>query len=826
MDPQFEQLLQELTSRLQIIEAEKTDCLNRIKEIDNELLTIKSEIKKYSFPTAKVDPDHDGINNQSTIEKKITLFRSLFRGREDVYPVYWVNKKKNASGYKPARSNEWGCRTCKLANIKPKDCPHKTYIPLDDKVIYNHLAGVKDYWGNPFSIGVYTLLPDDTCWFLAADFDKKTWINDVDAFVKTCVKKSVPAYIERSRSGNGAHVWIFFSEPIPAVEARKMGSYLITETMDSYPEIGFESYDRFFPNQDTMPAGGFGNLIALPLQKIPRTQGNSVFLDSSFSPHKDQWTFLESVKKMTPQQVALLAKEGSSRGRIVGLKLPLENDTEDPWASPPSRKRSDNLTKQLDSKSIEIVLGNQVYIPKEDLSSRLINRLIRIAAFQNPQFYKAQAMRFPTFDIPRVIACAENFSKHIALPRGCLQEIVGFLEEAGGKVSIKDERSTGKPIKTKFLGKLKREQKEAAKALKKEDTGVLAATTAFGKTVVAAHMIAKRRRNTLILVHRKQLMEQWIARLETFLDMTNLKIGHVGGGKRKLTGCIDVALIQSVIRKGEVDDLVANYGHVIIDECHHISAVSFESVVKECKARYILGLTATAIRKDGHHPIIFMQCGPIRYKVDAKKQALERPFHHHIVQRFTNFQMDTPHGHEEKISINTFYSNLTNDKQRNDQICQDVILALEKGRTPLILTERKEHLHSLAKQLEPFVKHIIILHGGMKAKERKEEMKKLAEVPDDEERLLISTGRYLGEGFDDARLDTLFLTMPISWKGTLAQYTGRLHRNHHAKKEVWIYDYVDSNIPMLLRMSEKRMNGYRAIGYEIKDPQDIDQTPA
>lgn len=373
MDPQFEQILQDLTARLHAIEAEKVDCLNRINEIDKERLTIKNEIEKWSSPYARTDQTDTGVNNKSSIDKKIALFKSLFRGREDVYPVYWVNKKKNASGYKPARSNEWGCRACKQANIKPKNCPHRTYLLLDDKVIYNHLAGTKDYWGNPFSIGVYTLLQDDTCWFLAADFDKRTWISDVEAFIKTCSEKKIPAYVERSRSGNGAHAWIFFSKPVLAVEARKMGSYLITETMDTYPEIGFESYDRFFPNQDTMPAGGFGNLIALPLQKVPRSQGNSVFLDSSFSPFEDQWAFLDSVQKMTSQQVELLAKEGSNRGRIVGLKLPLEDDVEDPWASPPSRKRPEKLAKELVSKSINIVLGNQVFVPKEDLSSRLIN---------------------------------------------------------------------------------------------------------------------------------------------------------------------------------------------------------------------------------------------------------------------------------------------------------------------------------------------------------------------------------------------------------------------------------------------------------------------
>lgn len=691
-------------------------------------------------------------------------------------------------------------------------------IPLDDRAIYNHLAGIKDHVGKLLeaTIGIYPLLKNETCWFLAIDFDEKNWLQDISAFLVACQEKQVPAYVERSRSGNGGHVWIFFTAPVLAATARKMGAFLVTETMDKYPEIGFESYDRFFPNQDKMPSGGFGNLIALPLQKIPREKSNSVFLDPSLQPYQDQWAFLVSLQKMTPEQVELLAQEGTSKGRVIGLRLPVENESEDPWTTPPSRVRSEQKIQESLPKTHPVVLGNLIYILKDGLPPQLINRLIRIAAFQNPEFYKAQALRFSTFAIPRIIACAENFPKHIGLPRGCLLETLETLQQLGIEPQLQDERFSGTPIKTKFLGKLLPAQKEASKALLAEETGVLAATTAFGKTVVAAYIIAKRKCNTLILVHRKQLLDQWLARLETFLDTSNIKIGQIGSGKRKPSGMIDVALIQSLVKKGKVDDLVANYGQVIVDECHHLSAFSFEAVVKECKAKYFLGLTATAIRKDGHHPIIFMQCGPIRYKVDPRAQALARPFRHEVIQKQTAFQLPPPAVAEEKISINVIYSALAANKERNELIFADVMKCLEAKRSPLLLTERREHLLYLANQFRPFAKHVIVLHGGMSTSERKEALELLAMIPEEEERLLLSTGRYLGEGFDDARLDTLFLSMPISWKGTLAQYAGRLHRSHHAKKEVLIYDYVDQAIPMLAKMSEKRLLGYKSLGYEVR----------
>jgi superfamily II DNA or RNA helicase/very-short-patch-repair endonuclease len=757
------------------------------------------------------------VDQTSSPQAKIALFRSLFRGREDVYPRQFENRKTGKSGYAPACGNEWVRGVCEKPRIKCAECPNRRFLPVTDDVIRWHLSG-SDAEGQPFVAGVYPLLRDETCFFLAVDFDKAGWCEDAAAFLETSHHLNLPAALERSRSGRGAHVWFFFEEAIPAALARRLGSHVLTETMEGRPDIGLDSYDRLFPNQDTIPHGGFGNLIALPLQRAARKQDNTVFLDSAFVPWVDQWAFLASVRKIARSQVEQIVEDAERRGRILGVRLPPPDDEEaEPWTVSPSRKRSAPIVGDLPA-SLELVLGNQIYIPKQELHPGLRNRLLRLAAFQNPEFYKAQAMRLSTYNKPRVVACAEDLPHHIGLPRGCLDDVRKTLTDLGVRMAIRDERRDGSRVEVKFQGELRREQKAAADAMLRHETGVLAATTAFGKTVVAAWLIAQRGVNTLVLVHRRQLLDQWIERLSTFLDIPTKSIGRFGGGRTRPTSRIDVAIIQSLVRKGVVDDRVAEYGHVIVDECHHLSAHSFEQVARQAKARFVVGLSATVARKDGHHPIVFMQCGPVRHQVTARAQAASRPFEHFVLVQPTAFQPLRSPDPDKRVEFQTLYQELVDDQTRTRRICEDVVDAVRIGRSPLILSERNEHVDRFEHELAARVDHVVVLRAGMGKKQRQAVNDRLATIPRHEGRVILATGKYVGEGFDDPRLDTLFLTLPVSWRGTVAQYTGRLHRLYDGKREVRIYDYADLNVPMLARMFDRRCRGYEAIGYTILLP--------
>ena len=813
---QIDQLITKAEENLSRLNNKRAKVINQLQDLRNERSQIDHPTSQLSLSFKRVS-----LTNDSSQDAKITLFRTLFKGREDVYPRRFESAKTGRSGYQPACQNEWASGICKKPKVKCRDCDDQNYYPVTDEVIRNHLMGIDPSAASrkDFTIGVYPMLEDETCWFLATDFDKDTWMDDVSAFLETCQSHNVPSILERSRSGNGGHVWIFFQEPVPAGLARSLGSYLLTRTMEYRPEIGLDSYDRFFPSQDTMPKGGYGNLIALPLQNKPREINNSVFIDNNFQPYLDQWKFLSSVRRMTRDEIESIIGEASRHGNLLGIMPTIAaEDDDEPWIIPPSKQQKAKPIKTPLPDSISIVLGNQIYINKDDITPPLKNKLIRLAAFQNPEFYKAQAMRLSTFNKPRLINCCEDFPNHIGLPRGCQEDLIELLELHKINPKIVDERFPGNSIEIEFLGTLRQEQEIAAEKMLKEDTGVLSAPAGFGKTVIAAYMIAKRKTNTLVLVHRRQLLHQWIAQLSNFLDLPAPQIGQIGGGKRKPTGAIDVATIQSLWRNNVVDDIVGDYGYLIVDECHHISAWSFESVVRQCKAKYITGLSATVARKDGHHPIIFMQCGSVRYRVDDRKQAQRRPFSHKTIVRKTGFTLTQAVLENERLPIHKIYSALMNDDKRNAMIINDVLQAIKENRSPVVLTERRQHLTYLADQLSPKIKNVIVLKGGMGAKQIRLLKERLASIPDDEERVILATGRYLGEGFDDARLDTLFLTLPISWRGTLTQYAGRLHRQHYMKREVHIYDYVDWEVPVLARMYKKRRRGYKTIGYEILEP--------
>ena len=799
-DPVLQELARE-EARLADLERTRDEVRARIKSLRSELTCVTAATSLSPRLPLTVD-----CKPPRTTADKLQLFRSLFRGRGDMFPLRFVSKKTGKAGYAPACFNKWEPGCLLKSGGKCSDCPNQDFVPVSDQLLIEHLQG-------RHVMGVYPLLEEETCWFLAVDFDKGGWKDDVTAFAETCRSIGVSVSVERSRSGNGGHVWIFFAAPVSANVARRMGCYLITETMSRRHELSMTSYDRLFPNQDTMPRGGFGNLIALPLQYEALQQGNSVFIDERFEPFADQWAFLASVQRIEPKAAEAIATEATRTGQVVGVRVAEISDDEEtvaPWRRSPSGQISTKRIKGPLPREVKAVLAQRLFIDKIGLPAALLNQLKRLAAFQNPEFYKKQRMRLYTGTTPRVVSCAEDLDQYISLPRCCAVEAAQLLAEHGITLTIDDQRYRGTALNLQFNGDLTAVQTDAARALLAHDTGVFVAPPGIGKTVLGTYLIAQRTTNTLILVHRKPLLEQWIAQLAIFLGIDAKQIGQIGGGKRKPNGRLDVAMIQSLYHDDKVDNLVAGYGHVIVDECHHLPAFSFERVLSEVKARYLVGLTATPQRRDGRHPITQMQLGPVRFRVDAKSQAARRPFGHRLIVRETGFGMD---GDRSTIGIQELYHALANDGARNKRIIDDVIAVMQEGRSPIVLTERKDHLQYLVGELRGFVRHIVVLQGGMSGQERRRSLDQLTSIPDSTERLILATGRYIGEGFDDARLDTLFLAMPVSWRGTLIQYSGRLHRRHPSKTEVRVYDYVDCEVPMLLRMFEKRLAAYRAIGY-------------
>ena len=766
----------------------------------------------------KPTPAAERINKYSSPKKKIALFRALFAGREDVYARRWQSTKTGKSGYCPACANEWKPEICPKPKGNCAACQRRELLPLTDEVMDRHLRGT-DPLGRDV-VGLYPIMADDSCRFLALDFDDEGWRESVTAVRKICEDWELPCAVERSRSGEGAHLWLFFDEPTPCAEARRLGSALLTAAMEQVSGLKLAAYDRMFPNQDTLPKGGFGNLIALPLQGQARKQGNSVFVDARFDPYPDQWAFLASVHKLSAEQVEL-ACQLHARGNVLGNLLQSE-EAPKPW----EQKKSATLTPIDFPPETEVVRSNLLYLPQDGLSARAKNQLIRLAAFRNPDFYKAQAMRLPIYNKPRILSTAEERDGYLALPRGCEEALTELLETAGAGVHFSDKRFAGEPIRVSFGGGLRPEQELAASALLRYDIGVLSAATAFGKTVVAAYLIGQRKVNTLVLVHTQALLNQWRSALAEFLQIDETPaplpkkrgrkkeqplIGQLGGNKNTLSGIVDVAILQSLLSGDEVKDVVKNYGMVIVDECHHVSAVTFERVMKETTARYVYGLSATPTRSDGHHPIVFLQCGPIRYLVDAKTQAQKRDFVQFVIPRFTAFRTAA-----EERGIAALYTDLAEDERRNLLILRDVKTALEQGRSPILLTERREHVQRLAALLAPYCVNVISLYGTTSARLRREAMEQLQAVPPDAPLVVIATGKYVGEGFDCPRLDTLFLTIPVAWKGTVAQYAGRLHRSWPGKDEVRVLDYVDIHVPVLEKMYQKRLQAYASIGYHVK----------
>ena len=772
--------------------------MNRIKQ--------EASAKVQEKLTAEIVNNRNQLNKSLGMSELVALYRELFYGRQDVFAVRWDNEKAGTHGYAPKCKNEWDRNICgKSMRIKGacKKCAYKENQEITNQFIQQHFTGTGR---NALVMGVYPLLEDETCRFLAIDFDKKNWQEEILIAKSIYEEYGIKSYIERSRSGNGGHLWIFFNEPIEARLARKLGTKILETAINKTGSSKFDSFDRLFPNQDYMPKGGYGNLIALPLQRQAVENGNSVFVDDTFKMYASQTAVLQNIVRYSRSEILHVLKLFPDVVlQEVNNKELAEEDRTLPW----EKKKEEKVPTDL-PKSIDVVLYDKIYIHKNNLQPFLKKKFIGLTVFHNPEYYLARNLRKSVQDIPMWIQCFDEDSEFLMLPIGLEETFVEICDSYHVKINVIDKRYQGKTIDVNFHGDLREKQVTAVEELLAVSNGILHANTAFGKTVAAIALIAERKVNTLIIVDRISLLEQWRERLSVFLNIPKNEIGVIGGGKKKPTGNVDVAVSQSLYRDNKVSDLVKGYGQIICDECHHVSAVGFEQIMKNSPAKYKYGLTATLKRKDGKERIVLMQLGTVRYK-DLSK--LTSQLGHKVLVQETGISMDDS---KAEYTTNEIYDYLYINPIRNTQILMDVRNCLDEKRYPIILTERKEHIELLGQELSAYVK-VYKLHGGLKKKEREAIMEELQNLLEGEKRVIIATSKYVGEGFDYPILDTLFLTLPISWSGRVKQYAGRLHREYHEKKEVRIYDYVDSKIDSAMKMYGKRSKGYRSMGYEIVD---------
>ncbi len=719
---------------------------------------------------------------------KIQLFRSLFRGRDDVYAVRWANSRTGKTGY---------AKAVRTRSKRSPDEPNNL-LPLTNAVIYDHFKGHT-------TVGLYPLLPTEETWFLAIDFDKSDWHQDALAYLNTCRKWGVPAALERSRSGNGAHVWTFFEVPVAARLARRLGTRILTEASHNMGRPRLESYDRFFPSQDTMPDGGFGNLIALPLQGASVKAGNTQFIQDDGTPWPDQWEYLRALPRMSTSRLTELVADMPTEWEALGLVNPLHAA---------SSARPVVLDAGTCPTELPLTVKSRVDVPTTDLSRGILYEIVRIAAFPNPEFYRRQRLHFSTWNTPRVLSLADDLGESLALPRSLLDDAIRVLTQHGIHPVIHNQTVHGTPISVHFTAQLNPEQQLAAQALASHESGVLDAATGFGKTLVAAYLIAQRQVNTLVLVPNLQLLSQWREHLGWALAFGQADaIGQWSGSKKTATGIVDIATLQTLSRADA--HLLENYGFLIIDECHHVASPSFESILRNSPSRYRLGLSATPLRRDGHHPIIFMHLGPIRFTYETKTAVHHSPYEHRVRPRITPFIVDDA---DDSMPIQEIYRRLSDDPIRNKLIADDVRRAVAEGRYPLVLTQRTRQRDHLAELLRNGGIDVIILTSQANAKRRERLQAQPSAPTPSEGRVILATGRLAGEGFDLPRLDTLFLAAPVSWRSVLQQYVGRLHRRHPDKQAVIVHDYVDSGVPQLARMYQRRVTSYRSFGYHIEKP--------
>ncbi|MEO6005260.1 MAG: DEAD/DEAH box helicase family protein [Opitutus sp.] len=769
------------------------DLAAKAREIEDELTTIESEgqLRLATAATAPTSPPRSPA-------EKVALFIDLFGTRRSVYPKRWENQKTGKSGYAPACDNEWWPGICEKPKIKCTECLRQRFPPLDEQSIEGHLRGAH-------TLGVYAIATDDTCRFLAADFDGEGWAEDALSYRDAGERVGVAVAIERSRSGNGAHAWIFFAEPVPAVLARRLGSILVARASAMRPALSLGAYDRLFPNQDFLPPGGFGNLIALPLAMMPRKQGNTLFVDAHMQPFDDQWNFLAGLPRITRGELE----------RILGKIAPLSALT------PPSQNgsASEDFALQCDaavldlshppirsgmlSGEVTVRLDAQIHLSRS-LPAAVLAGLKRLATFPNPVFHEKLRLRFPTFDTPRFLFAGEWHPDRLVLPRGVLDRCCSLVESAGGTVVLQDLRQIGSRVKWKFQGELRIEQEAAVRKLLAEDNGVLCAPPGAGKTVMGCAMIARARTSVLILVHRSVLLDQWRETAMRFLGLKRKEIGLWRSQSPRLTRRLDIAMLPSLARTENLADAMSGYGLVIVDECHHVPATSFEVVLKSCPSRRIYGLTATPSRKDRLEKLLFAQCGSIKHTVvaaDANGEKIAKVRH-------TNVALPPDAGHRPPIHV--FWEALVQDENRIAVIVTDLEACVAMARSPLVLADRKAYLDRLehAFTSRKTGTACFRLDGQLGKKARSEILRQIEECYDGGKTfVLFATASLTGEGFDPPQLDTLVLSMPLSFKGRLIPYAGRLNRTHESKGDSLIFDYLDGNHALTNAMLRRRLAG-------------------
>lgn len=807
---------------------------DRVKVLEEENTYLKKLLME-----AGINYEKDDILDIHNISyEQARIFFSYFWGRTDVYAKRYYNQKTGASGYFPQCNNFWKYGVCPKADnkkIQCKDCKNKSWIKLGFKQIEGHIKGSSAYGTDV--IGVYPLFENGNCRFIVFDFDNhmtknddigfdmndNTWREEVDSLRTICRELSIPFLVERSRSGNGAHLWIFFKKEIDASLARKFGFALLEKGAEFINLTSFRYYDRMLPAQDTLNNSGLGNLIALPLQGNAMKNGNSVFVDENWNPYDNQWKVLTNTLKLTEDRILELLKHWALDDKNE------EKVADKPW------KRDESFSTSDVNGEISIILSNVIYIDKSNLKPKIQNQIRRLAAVSNPLYFKNYAMGLSNLKNSRYIYMGYDDSQYICLPRGAKEILEKNCEKSGIRFKVNDQRNSGQKINVTFSGRLRDEQMRAVESVKNVDAGIISAATAFGKTVVCSNIIASKKVSTLILLESSALIEQWQKALESFLIIDEKlpeyitptgrvkrrksMIGLIHGSKDTSTGIIDIAMVRSLKKNGELHNRLKSYGMIIVDECHHSASDTMSEILMEVDAKYVYGITATPFRGDGLDKINNLLLGPIRFQYTAKEQAKNQGIEHYVIPRFT--RVINPHGRS-YMNINEAYKFLKDSKIRNIQICDDIKKCVEEGRTPVVLTKYKDHAQLIYKTVEKYADKVFLLTGDLSKKQQKEIREKMELVKDKESMILIGTGQLIGEGFDFPRLDTLIMAMPVSFKGIVEQYAGRLNRNYKGKENVVIYDYIDSYIKVFNDMYAKRLKAYKKIGYSLKMKEVLD----